>query len=148
MGSFYRSQHELCFVFKSGQGKHINNFDLGQYGRHRSNIWQYAGANSLSARNGAEGNPLEIHPTVKPVSMLVDVIKDCSYRSGIILDPFLGSGSTLIAAEQSGRRCFGIELDPIYVDVIIARWEKLTGEKAVHLACGLQKGFEGGFING
>ena len=136
MGSFYRSQHELVFVYKSGAGKHINNFALGQYGRHRTNVWAYAGANSFGGRNGDEGNPLDLHPTVKPVQMIADAIDDCSYRNDIVFDGFLGSGSTLVAAEKTGRRCYGIELDPLYVDVIIRRWQALTGQPAVHAVSG------------
>ena len=130
MGSFYRSQHELCFVFKNGTAKHINNFELGQYGRHRTNVWSYHGANSFAGRNAEEDNPLSLHPTVKPTEMLIDAIKDCSRRGDIVLDPFLGSGSTLLSAEKTGRKCYGIEIDPAYADITIFRWEKLTGLKA------------------
>ncbi|HYD17695.1 MAG TPA: site-specific DNA-methyltransferase, partial [Patescibacteria group bacterium] len=130
MGSFYRSRHELIFVFKSGGGKHINNFELGQYGRYRSNVWECAGINSFSGRNGKEGNLLALHPTVKPVALLSDAIKDCSNIGDIVLDPFLGSGSTLVAAEKTKRACFGIEIDPLYVDVAIRRWQGVTGQDA------------------
>ena len=130
MGSFYRSQHELVFVFKKGDTPHINNFELGQHGRHRSNVWRYAGINSFSGRKGPEGDLLKLHPTVKPVELVADAILDCSLRDGVILDPFLGSGSSLIAAEKTGRRCFGIEIDPAYVDVALQRWENLTNRKA------------------
>ena len=111
MGSLYRSQHELVFVFKQGRSAHRNNVRLGQYGRNRSNVWRYPGVNSF-ARRGEEGNLLGLHPTVKPVAMVADAILDCSARGDIVLDAFLGSGTTLIAAERTGRRCYGLELDP------------------------------------
>ena len=111
----YRSQHELVFVFKHGRSGHRNNVQLGQFGRNRSNIWRYPGANSF-ARGGEEGNLLALHPTVKPVAMVADAILDCSVRGDIVLDAFPGSGTTLIAAERTGRRCYGLELDPAYVD--------------------------------
>jgi DNA modification methylase len=135
MGSLYRSQHELVLVFKNGKGKHVNNIQLGQFGRYRSNLWKYPGANSF-ARATDEGNMLELHPTVKPVAMIVDALYDCSHRANFVLDPFLGSGSTLIAAERTGRRCCGMELDPLYVDTAIRRWQNLTGMKAVHAISG------------
>ncbi len=135
MGAFYRSQHEMVFVFKHGSAKHINNFELGQHGRYRSNVWNYAGINSFS-RKTEEGNLLALHPTVKPVQLVADAILDCSKRNGIVLDAFLGSGSTLIAAEKTGRRCYGIELDPLYVDTAIRRWQQWTGENAVHTESG------------
>ena len=131
MGSFYRSQHELIFVFKSGRAVHRNNIQLGRYGRHRSNVWNYPGANSFG-RATDEGHLLALHPTIKPVRLVADAILDCSARGDIILDPFLGSGSTLIAAERTGRRCYGIEIDPLYVDTIIRRWQAYTGENAQH----------------
>lgn len=128
MGSFYRSQHELVFVFKAGRASHINNFGLGEKGRHRSNVWTYAGVNTFRA--GREQD-LADHPTVKPVQMLADAILDCSHRGGIVLDSFAGSGSTLVAAARTGRRGYGIEIDGAYVDVCIRRLEKETGETAV-----------------
>ena len=131
MGSLYRSAHELVFVFKNGKGKHRNNVQLGTFGRDRTNVWRYPSASTFS-RQGDEGNLLALHPTVKPVAMIADAILDCSARGDIVLDAFLGSGSTLIAAERVGRMCCGIELDPRYVDVAIRRWEKHTGDKAVH----------------
>ena len=115
MGSFYRSQHELVFVLKNGKASHRNNVQLGQFGRYRTNVWEYPGANSFS-RNTEEGNLLALHPTVKPVAMIADAILDCSARGDIILDGFLGSGTTVIAAERTGRVCYGLELDPAYVD--------------------------------
>jgi DNA modification methylase len=135
MGSLYRSQHELVFVFKQGRGSHRNNVQLGQFGRNRSNVWRYPGANSF-ARGGEEGNLLALHPTVKPVAMVADAILDCSARGDIVLDGFLGSGATVIAAERTGRRCCGLELDPAYVDTIIRRWQALTGGSARHAASG------------
>jgi len=135
MGSLYRSQHELIFVYKNGRGSHRNNIQLGQFGRNRSNCWHYPGANSFS-RNGDEGNLLALHPTVKPVALIADAILDCTARGDIVLDAFLGSGSTLIAAERVGRRCYGIEIDPLYVDTIVRRWESLTGRLAVHQSTG------------
>jgi DNA modification methylase len=109
MGSLYRSQHELIFVFKNGKGRHQNNVMLGKYGRNRSNVWQYEGANTFS-RHGDEGNLLALHPTCKPVNLVADAILDCSARGDIVLDCFLGSGTTLIAAERVGRICYGMEL--------------------------------------
>src|SRR5438105_9842167 len=135
MGSFYRSGHELIFVFKHGRGGHRNNVQLGQFGRNRSNVWHYPGANSFG-RHSEEGNLLALHPTVKPVAMVADAILDCSARGEIVLDAFLGSGTTVIAAERTGRRCYGLELDPAYVDTIVRRWQALTGGSARHAASG------------
>jgi DNA modification methylase len=129
MGSFYRSQHELVLVFRKGK-THRNNIQLGQYGRYRTNVWQYPGIHTLS-KQGEEGNLLALHPTVKPVTMVADAILDCTARGEIVLDAFLGSGTTLMAAERVGRVCCGIEIDPLYVDVAIRRWQKYTGEKAI-----------------
>jgi DNA modification methylase len=127
-GSLYRSQHELVIVFKGGKGPHYNKIQLRQCGRNRSNVWRYSGLNSL-VRNTADGNRLELHP--KPVALLADAITDCTGRGDIVLDPFLGSGTTVIAAERTGRICYGIELDPVYVDTAIRRWQALTGENAI-----------------
>jgi DNA modification methylase len=127
MGSFYRSQHELVFILKSGTQPHINNFELGQHGRHRTNVWSYAGVNS--ARPGRL-EELAIHPTVKPVALVADAIKDCSRRGGLVLDPFCGSGTILIAAERTGRKARALEIDPIYVDAAIRRWQGYTGKAA------------------
>jgi DNA modification methylase len=135
MGSLYRSQHELVFVFKQGRESHRNNVQLGQFGRNRSNVWRYPGANSF-ARCGEEGNLLALHPTVKPVAMVADAILDCSARGEVVLDAFLGSGTTVMAAERTGRRCCGLELDPAYVDTIVRRWQALTGGSARHAASG------------
>jgi 16S rRNA G966 N2-methylase RsmD len=135
MGSLYRSQHELVLVFKNGTARHVNNVQLGQYGRYRTNIWKYPGINSFGRSTG-EGNLLELHPTVKPVALIADALLDCSNRGDRVLDVFLGSGSTLIAAQRTGRVCFGMELDPVYVDTAIRRWQKHTGLKAVHALTG------------
>jgi DNA modification methylase len=136
MGSLYRSRHELICVFKSGTAKHHNNVELGRHGRNRTNVWEYPGMNNFG-RQSEEGNLLALHPTVKPVRMIADAMLDCSARGEIILDPFLGSGSTLMAAERVGRICYGIELDPPYVDVAIRRWEQYTGDIAVHAETGV-----------
>jgi len=133
MGSLYRSQHELVLVFKQRGGSHRNNVQLGRFGRNRSNVWHYPGANSF-ARHGEEGNLLALHPTVKPVALVADAILDGSARGDIVLDAFLGSGTTVIAAERTGRRCNALELDPGYVDTAIRRWQTLTGDKARHAA--------------
>jgi DNA modification methylase len=127
-GSFYRSQHELIFVFKNGDETHLNNFELGQHGRTRTNVWSYAGVNSFRSGRMDE---LQMHPTVKPTSLVVDAIKDCSKRDSVVLDVFLGSGTTLVAAEQVGRRALGIELDPAYVDVAVERWQRISKRDAV-----------------
>ncbi len=135
MGSLYRSQHELVFIFKNGSESHRNNIQLGQFGRYRTNVWKYPGVNSFS-RSTAEGNLLDLHPTVKPVALVADAIMDCSARGEFVLDPFLGSGTTVIAAERTGRVCYGIEVDPTYVDVTIRRWQKFTGLSAKHSISG------------
>jgi DNA modification methylase len=128
MGSLYRSKHELIFVFKVGDGAHINNVLLGRHGRNRTNVWDYVSQNAL---NGSNKSKLQLHPTVKPVAMIADAIRDCSNRGGIILDPFGGAGTTLIAAERTGRRARAIEIDPTFVDVSIQRWQHLTGKPAL-----------------
>src|ERR1700730_8643643 len=133
MGSLYRSQHELVFIFKHGRNGQRNNVQLGQFGRNRTNVWQYRRASSF-ARCGEEGNLLALHPTVKPVAMVADAILDCSARGDIVLDAFLGSGTTVIAAERTGRRCYGLELDPAYVDTALRRSHALTGQKGCHAA--------------
>lgn len=127
MGSFYRSKHELVFVYKVGSASHTNSFELGQNGRYRTNVWDYAGISSLGAGREEE---LAMHPTVKPVAMVADAIKDCSKRGDLVLDAFGGSGSTLVAAESCGRKARIIEYDPLYCDTIIARWQKVTGKEA------------------
>lgn len=130
MGSFYRSQHELVLVFKSGKGAHQNHVQLGQFGRYRTNVWNYPGVSTFG-RQSEEGNLLALHPTVKPINMVADVLLDASCRGELVLDAFLGSGTTLMAAERVGRVCYGLELDPIYVDTVIRRWQAWTGEHAV-----------------
>jgi DNA modification methylase len=135
MGSLYRSRHELVFVFRNGKAKHRNNVQLGQYGRNRTNVWEYPSINGGS-KTGDEGNLLALHPTVKPVRLIADALLDCSARGDVVLDSFLGSGSTLIAAERTGRICYGIELDPLYVDTAIKRWQRHTGEHAIHAVSG------------
>ena len=127
MGSFYRSKHELVFVFKKGKAAHINNFGLGETGRYRTNVWDYAGINSFGE---GRDEALAMHPTVKPVALIADAIKDCTKRGDVVLDVFGGSGSMLIAAEKTGRKACVLEIDPGYCDTIIRRWEKVTGKKA------------------
>jgi DNA modification methylase len=129
MGSLYRSQHELVFVFKNGTAPHINNVELGRFGRNRTNIWNYQGVNTFGKDRDYE---LAMHPTVKPVALVADAILDCSKRGGIILDPFAGSGTTMIAAEKTARRGYGIEIDPHYIDTIIRRFDEVYGLKAIH----------------
>ena len=136
MGTFYRSRHELIFAFKNGTAPHINTFELGQHGRYRTNVWQYRGVNTLKAGRMDE---LQLHPTVKPVQMIADAIKDCSGRGDIVLDLFGGSGSTLIAAHKTGRRAYLSELDPVYCDRIIRRWEAYAKDDAERIACGLDQ---------
>jgi len=135
-GSLYRSQHELVFVFKNGKTPHRNNIQLGQYGRYRTNVWNYRRVNSLS-RSTEEGNLSALHPTIKPIELVADAILDCTARGDIVLDPFLGSGTSVTAAERTGRVCNGIELDPGYVDVAVRRWQAFTGQSAVLESTGL-----------
>lgn len=132
MGSFYRSKHELVFVFRNGTAPHQNNIQLGRFGRNRTNIWHYAGAN-IRPRKGGE-DLLALHPTVKPIMLVADAMRDSTARGDVVLDPFVGSGTTILAAERTGRRGYGIELDPLYVDTAIARWERMTGRQALHVA--------------
>lgn len=127
MGTFYRSKHELIFVFKVGTGPHTNSFGLGDTGRYRTNVWDYAGVSSISAHRQAD---LAMHPTVKPTALVADAIRDCTKRNEIVLDGFGGSGTTLIAAETCGRRARLIEYDPAYCDTIVSRWERFTGKPA------------------
>ena len=129
MGTFYRSRHELVFAFKKGTAEHINNFELGQTGRYRTNVWEYAGVNSFGKDRD---DALAMHPTVKPVALVADAIKDCSKPRQIVLDPFGGSGTTLIAAHKVGRHARLLELDPHYCDTIVRRWQQCasaTGDK-------------------
>ena len=132
MGAFYRSKHELIFVFKQGNAQHTNSFGLGDTGRYRTNVWDYAGISSLGTGRSEE---LAMHPTVKPVALIADAIRDCSRRGEIVLDGFGGSGSTLIAAEKTGRHARLIEYDPLYCDTIVRRWETFTGKEARLAGC-------------
>ena len=133
MGSLYRSKHELVFVFKNGSAPHINNVELGKHGRYRTNVWDYPGQSSL---HGQRDKELAMHPTVKPLAMVSDAILDCSHRGGLVLDPFGGSGTTLIAAEKTGRQARLMEIEPRYVDVTIRRWQEQTGKEAIHAKSG------------
>ena len=132
-GSLYRSQHEFIFVFKNGEAPHQNNVELGRHGRNRSNVWTYAGVNTFRSGRLEE---LSVHPTVKPVALVADAMRDCSRRGGIVLDPFMGSGTTILAAERVGRRGYGLEIDPLYVDVAIRRWQDFTKQDAILKATG------------
>jgi DNA modification methylase len=133
MGTFYRSRHELIFAFKKGTAPHINSFELGQHGRYRTNVWTYRGMNSFGSNRDKE---LALHPTVKPVAMIAEAIKDVSRRNDVVLDLFGGSGSTLIAAHKTGRRCFLCEIDPAYCDQIVRRWQTYAHDDAVNEATG------------
>jgi DNA modification methylase len=130
MGSLYRSRHELVPVFSRKGARHRNNVQLGKYGRTRTNVWSYSGMNSFARRGQVRG--LDLHPTVKPLAMVSDAILDVTARDDIILDPFCGSGTTIIAAERTGRRGYGLELDPLYVDTTITRWQRMTKQAVVH----------------
>jgi len=137
MGTFYRSKHEFVLAFKVGTAAHINSFGLGDSGRYRTNVWDYAGVNTFK---GGRLDELSWHPTAKPVALVADAIRDCSKRGQIVLDPFAGSGTTLIAAEKTGRRARLIEFDPAYCDGILRRFAQVTGKEA-HLAA-TGEGFE------
>jgi DNA modification methylase len=132
-GSFYRSQHELIGVFRVGEAPHLNNIQLGRHGRSRSNVWHYAGVNSFRAGRMDE---LRLHPTVKPVALVADAIRDCTRRGDVVLDTFCGSGTTILAAERVGRRAHALEISPAYVDVAIRRWQSFTGKDAIHVESG------------
>jgi DNA modification methylase len=134
MGSLYRSRHELIFVAKRKGEAHRNNIELGKHGRYRTNVWEYGGA---SGGTKSEEDDFSVHPTVKPVRLLQEVMLDVTAVGECVLDPFLGSGSTLLAAERVARVCLGLEISPAYVDVTIARWEKMTGKEAIHADTGL-----------
>jgi DNA modification methylase len=127
-GSFYRSQHELIGVFRVGDAPHQNNVELGRHGRNRSNVWTYPGVNSFGR---GRDEALGIHPTCKPVALVADAMRDCTSKGDLVLDPFLGSGTTVMAAEKIGRRCFGIEYEPAYVDGAVRRWQAYTGADAI-----------------
>ena len=137
MGGLYRGRHEFVCVFKVPGARHCNNVELGKHGRNRTNVWEYPGAASFS-RASDEGRLNELHPTVKPVALIADALLDCSIRGDLVLDPFLGSGSTLMAAERTGRVCRAVELDPLYVDVAIRRWRRMTGEPVIHAESGAE----------
>jgi len=128
MGSLYRSQHELVFVWKNGTAPHVNAVELGRHGRNRTNIWDYPSVNTFRGDRRAQ---LSWHPTVKPVAMVADAIKDVTRRGDLVLDPFLGSGTTLIACERTGRCCRGMEIDSVYVDLALRRWSEATGTDPV-----------------
>jgi DNA modification methylase len=124
MGSLYRSKHELILVFRVGDAPHFNAVQLGKHGRNRTNVWDYASVNSFK---GSRREDLALHPTVKPSALVADAIQDVTRRGDLVLDLFLGSGTTLVAAERVGRRFRGLDVDPAYVDVAIARWTSMTG---------------------
>jgi DNA modification methylase len=130
LGSLYRSRHELVFVFKNGKGAHLNNVQLGRFGRNRTNVWSHPAVSNF-VRQGTK-RELEYHPTVKPILLVSDAILDSTARNDIVLDPFLGSGTTLLSAQRTERRCYGIELDPLYVDTAIERWQRMTGSQATN----------------
>lgn len=133
-GSFYRSQHEHVAVFRVGKGPHLNNVQLGKNGRSRTNVWHYAGANSFRAGRMED---LRSHPTVKPIALVCDAMRDCTRRGDIILDSFSGSGTTILAAERIGRIAMAVEIDPKYVDLAVRRWQTFSGKDAVHAESGL-----------
>jgi DNA modification methylase len=133
-GSFYRSQHEHIGIFRVGDAPHLNNVELGRHGRSRSNVWHYAGVNTFRAGRLDE---LKSHPTVKPVALVADAIKDCTRRGDIVLDTFCGSGTTILAAERVGRRACTVELEPRFVDVAIKRWQAFSRKDAMHAETGL-----------
>ena len=133
MGSLYRSKHELIFVYRVGSAPHFNAVELGRHGRNRTNVWDYASVNSMS---GSRREDLALHPTVKPTSLVADAIQDVTRRGELVLDIFLGSGTTLIAAERTGRRFRGVDIDPAYVDVAIDRWTAMTGGEPRRAASG------------
>lgn len=130
MGSLYRSRHELVFVFGKRGATRVNNVQLGRHGRNRTNVWNYPGMNSFARSGRTRG--LDLHPTVKPIALVADAILDVTQRGDIVLDPFSGSGTTILAAERTGRLGYAIELDPGHIDTAILRWERMTGQKALH----------------
>jgi DNA modification methylase len=132
-GSFYRSQHELIGVFRVGDTPHLNNVQLGRHGRSRSNVWHYAGANTFRA---GRMDDLKAHPTVKPVALVADAMKDCTSRGSIVIDSFSGSGTTILAAERVGRHAFALEFEPAFVDLAIRRWQAFSCKDAIHTASG------------
>lgn len=126
MGSLYRSKHEMVFVYRVGSASHTNNVELGKHGRNRTNVWDYPSVNSMK---GSRREDLALHPTVKPVAMVADAFKDVTRQGELVLDIFLGSGTSLIAAERVGRRFRGLDIDPAYVDLAMQRWSDLTGKE-------------------
>ena len=132
-GTFYRNQHELIAIFKKGKAAHLNSFELGQHGRTRTNVWEYAGVNAFKSGRRSE---LDDHPTIKPARLVADAMLDCSRRGSIVLNRFMGSGTTIVAAETTGRRAYGMEIDPRYVDVAIRRWQEFCGRDLVLEATG------------
>ena len=137
LGALYRSQHEFVLVYRVGTAPALNNIEHRPQGRNRSNLWRYAGVNTFRAGRLEE---LAMHPTVKPVALVADAIRDVSRRNDVVLDPYCGSGSTIIAAEKTGRCAYALEIDPIYVDAAVRRWQAFTGKTAVHAESG--KSFE------
>jgi DNA modification methylase len=133
-GSFYRSQHELIGVFRVGTEPHLNNVELGRHGRSRSNVWHYAGVNAFRA---GRLDDLKAHPTVKPVALVAEAMKDVTRRGDVVLDTFGGSGTTLLAAERVGRKAFVLEIEPRYVDIAIRRWQAFTKRDVIHEETGL-----------
>jgi hypothetical protein len=132
-GSFYRSQHEFVVVFRAGEAAHLNNVELGRHGRSRSNVWNYRGVNTFGAGRMEE---LRSHPTVKPVALVTDAMRDCTRRRDIVLDTFSGSGTTIMAAERIGRRAYAMDVEPRYVDVAVRRWQAFTKKDAVDAESG------------
>lgn len=128
MGSLYRSKHELVFVYRVGKTPHFNAVELGKHGRNRTNVWDYQSVNSMA---GSRRDDLDLHPTVKPTALVADALQDVTKRGDVVLDIFLGSGTSLIAAERIGRRFRGLDIDPAYVDVAVERWQAMTGTQAV-----------------
>jgi DNA modification methylase len=133
-GSFYRSAHELIGVFRVGTAAQLNKVELGRHGRSRSNVWNYAGVNTFRA---GRLDDLKCHPTVKPVALVADAIKDCTGRGAIVLDTFCGSGTTILAAERVGRRAYTLEIEPRFVDLAIRRWQTFSRKDAIHVDSGL-----------
>lgn len=132
---FRLDSHYPIFLFKNGVASHRNNIQLGKFGRYRTNVWNYPSANTFS-RSSPDGDLLALHPTPKPVALIADAIKDSTARGALVLDPFLGSGTAVIAAERTGRVCYGMELDPLYVDTLIRRWQRRTKRDAIHVESG------------
>lgn len=135
LGSLYRSQHEFFYIFKNGNAPHRNNIQLGKHGRYRTNYWSYPSASTLT-RQGTDGNLLGFHPTSKPIALVADFLLDCSARNEIVIDCCLGGGTTLLAAQRTGRICFGMDLDALYIDTAIRRWQAMTGEDAILISTG------------